>query len=106
MSKNKAARYLPFDALKGLNESIGAMNFNINKIEKPILSEDELHDMDVTMMRCYGSKSLVTIEYISNGIKECESGVIEKIDFVDKALIIHPKKKIHINNIIGIREHE
>lgn len=106
MSRNKAARYLPFDALKGLKESIGMIDDNKNKINKPHFSEDELYDMDVTMMRCYGNRSIVTIEYITNGVKESESGVIEKIDLVDKALIIHPKKKIYINNIIGIREHE
>jgi hypothetical protein len=106
VNRNKAARYLPFDALKGLKESIGVIDDSKNKIEKPNFGEDELYDMDVTMMRCYGNRSIVTIEYISSGVKESKSGVIEKIDLVDKALFIHPKKKIYIKDIIGITEHD
>ena len=104
MSNKNAARYLPFDALKGLKESINLVNEEKNKVQMPQLSEDQVYNMDVTMMRCYGNKSIVQIEYIVNGIKKNECGVIENIDLIDRALIIHPKKKIYINNIVDISE--
>lgn len=104
MNKRKIAAYLGFDALKGLNESINQENKKSNKIKRPQLSEDELNEMDLILLRCYRMKKEIIIKYFHKGKILKHIGFIDRINLIDKSIITTNNKKIDFVSILGLEE--
>lgn len=100
--ERRASKYLPFESLKGLHEQIEAEDYKLLKREYPILSEDEKMQMNYVLLDCYSKNKAVTISYLENGELQDYSGVIHKIDIVNKQIIFLPKKKFSMDTIYRI----
>lgn len=100
--ERRAAKYLPFDSLKGLKEKIAKENSLNTLHEFPMLSEDEKEEMNLLLFDSYSRNQVITISYYENGKFKIYSGVIEKIDVVNRQVILLPKKKFDINYISKI----
>lgn len=68
----------------------------------PALSEEEKMEMDFTLFDCYSQNKVVYISYYQNGTICSYSGVIENIDVLNKQIILLPKRKFFIPNIISV----
>ncbi len=100
--ERRASKYLPFDALKGLHEQI-RIEDAVSKMEQfPELSEDELIEMNGILFDCYSKNKAIVISYYENGSFHHYSGVIAKIDIINKQIILLPKKKFNISCISKI----
>ena len=74
--ERRAAKYLPFDSLKGLKEAIDLEDHKSNgKLKLPTITEED---------------KLQILEY---------SGVIKNIDVLNKQITLLPKKKFSIDSI-------
>ncbi|MDE7263042.1 MAG: YolD-like family protein [Anaeroplasmataceae bacterium] len=100
--ERRASKYLPFESLKGLKEQI-EIEDQFNKISSlPILSEDEQLQMNYILFDCFSRNKAITISYFQNGFLCKYSGVIQKIDILNKQIIFIPKKKFSMDTIYEV----
>ncbi|MDE7213499.1 MAG: YolD-like family protein [Anaeroplasmataceae bacterium] len=100
--ERRASKYLPFDSLKGLKERIEQEDRRKLTLDLPILSEDEKLEMNYILFDCFSRNKAITISYLENGRTNSYSGVIKKIDLINKQIIFLPKKKFSMDSIYKI----
>lgn len=66
------------------------------------LSEAEHLEMNTTLFECYSMNKALIISCFENGELRHYRGVIDKIDFLNKQIILLPNQKIDIDNICKI----
>ena len=88
---SRAKQFLPFDALKGLQEALKEKEIEYE--ERKELSEETLNDLDIILNRIEIG-NIITIKYYKNRRYSEMNGTVTKIDFI--------KKKIQIENNINI----
>ena len=99
---NKVARakqFLPFDALKGLQEALREKEREYE--EKKDLSEDTLNDLN-NKFNQIDNGSLVKITFYKNGKYSEIKGRVTNIDYVKKKIQINKEYNINICDIISI----
>ena len=101
MVVSRAKQFLPFDALKGLQEALREKE--IEHEEKIELSEEILAELNNNFNKIeMGSK--VRIKFYKN-MKYIEiSGIITNIDYIKKKIEINNKEYINVADIIKIDE--
>ena len=99
MVVSRAKQFLPFDALKGLQEALREKE--IEHEQKIELSEEILAELNNNFNKIeMGSK--VRIKFYKN-MKYIEiSGIITNIDYIKKKIQIDQKQNINISDIIYI----
>ncbi|EOB6954310.1 YolD-like family protein [Staphylococcus aureus] len=76
-----------------------------NKIEKPLLSEDQIENINDTLASKMIDNTLAKIQYFANGYIKSVQGIIHKVDTLDSVLYIYtddvlmPVKLTDIYNI-------
>lgn len=100
--ERRASKYLPFDSLKGLKERIALEDLKSQKKRLPKLSEEEKLQMNYILFDCYSRNKALTIYYFENGKMFNYSGVIHKIDVLNKQIVFLPKKKFSMDCIYRI----
>lgn len=100
--ERRAAKYLPFESLKGLKEMIDLEDRSQLINQGPSLSEDEQMEMNFILFECYSKNQAITLLYFENGIYKEYSGVIKKIDVVNRQILLLPKKKFQLDYICRI----
>lgn len=100
--ERRAAKYLPFESLKGLKEMINLEDRSQLINQGPSLSEDEQMEMNFILFECYSKNQAITLLYFENGIYKEYSGVIQKIDVVNRQILLLPKKKFQLDYICRI----
>lgn len=61
--------------------------------------------LDLELFNCYSHNKVIKFSYYEKGVINDYSGFIEKIDVLNKMLIIIPQRKFHIDNIIEIKKY-
>lgn len=95
-------KWAPFDALVGYNEIIKNYEYERNKIEKPILLEDKLAELDYILTDVIKENLEVEIEYFEDGYIKRTVGFIKRIDILNKNITICNHLKLNTKNIINI----
>lgn len=99
---NKVARakqFLPFDALKGLQEALREKEIEYE--EKKDLSEDTLNDLNNKFNQIENG-SFVKITFYKNGKYSEIKGRITNIDYIKKKIQINKEYNINICDIVNI----
>ena len=100
--QRRAARYLAFDALKGLKEEVKRFDDNLFKMDLPILSDEKKDEMDIILFNCYSYNKIINIYYYEDGQIISYSGVIKKIDLINRKIIFFPKKCFELEKIVNV----
>lgn len=100
--ERRASKYLPFESLKGLKEQLNLEDQYTKKSVIPNKSDDEKLQMNYILFDCYSRNKAITISYFENGLLHKYSGVIQKIDVVNKQIIFLPKRKFSMDVIYEI----
>lgn len=103
MPTNNASRaklFIPYDALKGFREILAEKEKII--VEKRILSEDDLEELDRTIHLLQKGMIIQIIYYDEQDYIFLE-GVISKIDLEYSKFIQIVKKKIALEKIVDIK---
>ena len=99
---NKVARakqFLPFDALKGLQEALREKEVEYE--EKKELSEDTLNDLNDKFNQL-DNGSFVRITFYKNGKYSEIKGRVTNIDYIKKKIQINKEYNINICDIVSI----
>ena len=102
MSNRGIIKWQPFESLIPNKVIINSILNEKNKIERPILSSDQLDNLNIIILESYYNKSNVTIKYfINNSIKEY-FGIITSLDYNIKTIVVNNQLKLHISQILQI----
>lgn len=99
---NKVARakqFLPFDALKGLQEALREKEIEYE--EKKDLSEDTLNDLN-NKFNQIDNGSFVKITFYKNGKYSEIKGRVTNINYIKKKIQINKEYNINICDIVNI----
>jgi small nuclear ribonucleoprotein (snRNP)-like protein len=92
-------KWAPFASLKEQAIFLNKMHQEKKKIEKPILSEDQMEEMNYILVNYKGER--LNIVYFDNGyLKEVE-GIIKRIDPYTRTILVN-NRKISINDLMQL----
>lgn len=77
-----------------------------NKIDKPILSDDKLQQLNETLVFKMFNDLHINVRYFSNGYIKLKEGVIHKVDPYTQTLHLYEDKgitKLHLKDIVKIK---
>ncbi len=95
----RAKQFLPFDALKGLQEALKEKEIEYE--EKKELSEDTLAELN-NKFNQIEKGSFVKIRYYRNGRYSEIKGIVTYIDYIKKRIQVDKIENINICDIIDI----
>lgn len=91
-NNNRQGKWQPFDALEGFQKAIRQVESEKSKVSKPILFPDELEKLNNQLIAAFENQTIIKIIYYYNGyFKEIE-GVVNKIDDIQKEIIIDSQR--------------
>lgn len=98
-------KWLPMATIPEQYERLEQYIQGQNKIEKPLLSEDQIENINDTLASKMIDNTLAKIQYFANGYIKSVQGIIHKVDTLDSVLYIYtddvliPVKLTDIYNI-------
>ena len=95
----RAKQFLPFDALKGLQEALREKEVEYE--EKKDLSEDTLNNLNDKFNQL-DNGSFVKITFYKNGKYSEIKGIVTNIDYIKKKIQINKEYNINICDIVSI----
>ncbi len=94
--------WLPFNSVINSHDIINKFKNSENNIKQPIISEDELHELDDAINDALYTNSYIQITYYyNNKIYNIKSKIL-KIDYTNKKIILINKKALYYRQIIKI----
>lgn len=96
----RAKQFMPFSPLKGFEEAIHKKEIEALKRPKVLLGEDEQEALNFCLQRI-NTGDYVSVTHYQNGMYSIEKGIVERIDFNNKFVIIS-SNKIYITNICSL----
>ena len=94
-----AKQFMPFDALKGLDAALKEKE--IIKQDKKILCDNKINDLEYKFNKVNTGVRL-NVTYYKNNSYISYTGVITKIDYVKKIIIMDKKEIIYTSDIVEI----
>ena len=95
----RAKQFLPFDALKGLQEALKEKEIEYE--ERKELSEDSLYELDKIFNKIEIGNTIIIKFYKYRVYKEI-NGTVTYIDYNKKKILINKTQNINISDIIKI----
>ncbi len=81
-------KWAPFDGLAGFNDLYNELKYRLGKKDKPLLSDEQLYYMDITLKEAINNNSEVLISYYKNGYSNTFYGYITKLDDLKKLIYL------------------
>lgn len=97
---NRAKLFMPFDALKGLQEALREKEREIE--ERKELSEESLMELQKELNKIEKGSN-VKIKYYKNNKYIYAIGVVTRIDYIKKKIILDGDTKINLNDIVKLK---
>lgn len=104
MNDRGIVKWAPFNSVINGNQLLDEINYERNRISKPILSEEQIADLEENIITAYSERSIINLYFYKNGCINIINGQITKLDPANKIIIINNKTRIYFNNIIDILE--
>ncbi|HCV0717056.1 TPA: YolD-like family protein [Staphylococcus aureus] len=82
-------KWLPMATIPEQYERLEQYIQDQNKIEKPLLSEDQIENINDTLASKMIDNTLAKIQYFANGYIKSVQGIIHKVDTLDSVLYIY-----------------
>ena len=95
----RAKQFLPFDALKGLQEALKEKEIEYE--ERKELSEDSLYELDKIYNKIEIGNTII-IKFYKNRVYKEINGTVTNIDYNKKKIQINKTQNINISDIIKI----
>ncbi|ERJ12353.1 YolD-like family protein [Haloplasma contractile] len=106
MAHRKMVKWQPFAALTEQSQYIGDLMNEINKKPRPILSEEQIEEINEKIIDAYNSQEEIIINYFHKGYFYDVTCTINKIDRMNHLLIVNYKgkeKRLIFKNIIDLK---
>lgn len=98
---NRAAQFMPFDALKGLKEELKLREERRLKVEKTELTDEMIEEISSKLYQIE-KNSKISITFFYNGNYVDLDGYVTSIDKIYKYLVIN-EEKIFFENIYSLK---
>ncbi len=96
-------KWQPFESLESSNQIIKSLILEKRKITKPILSEEEITEIEDKIVEAYYSKENITIYYYKNGLINSLKTKITKIDHVYKMIYLNNNLRLFFKQIVAVK---
>ena len=93
-------KWKPFNSLLNKND-IQEIIKKKTLIQKPSIMEDKIIEINNTLIESINNNSKVEITYFNKGLLNKQIGIIEKINKIEKYILIN-KKRIYFKNLFNI----
>lgn len=93
MKQRGMVKWQPFASLPEQAGYIQQLMYDINKVDKPILSDDQLEDLNRKLYEFYENQEWIQLKYFYDGYIYLVEGVIKKVDRIKQSIIIENNKK-------------
>jgi hypothetical protein len=84
----KMMKWMPFNALLEQGDHLRELIDSRNKENKPVLSEDQLAELNYDLERAYISQEFIEVTYFKDDKKHKVKGHIHQIDIQNKMIMI------------------
>ena len=95
-------KWAPFNSVTPSKELINRLDKEKQKINKPILSEEQLETLQNNLFEAYNNELESIIKYYKNGIIFKEKAKIKVLDLSHNRIILNTNRIIYFNQIIKI----
>ena len=95
-------KWQPFESLEPTKDIVNSLLMEKNKIAKPVLSADQLEDLNEVLKECYYNQNTVQVTYFKKNNIYNIKGIINSIDVNNKIILINNTLKLHISQILQI----
>lgn len=85
-------KWLPFDALTGFRTSINNLIKERNKVEKPVLLDDQIEILNIKLKEALKCNQEISLIYYEDGYFKEVSGKVTKIDLYEQVLFFNSLK--------------
>lgn len=93
-------KWKPFNTILNSND-LNEIDLNRNKIDKPIILEDKIKEINDILINAYNNHISIKIKYYNNGYLFYKKGFIKNINKYLKYILID-NIRIYFKNIIDI----
>ncbi len=97
-----SSKWNPFNAVASGGFMIGDVMSEKNKIEMPVLSEDQKMAIQERIFEAYNNQEIITITYFKGGNMYNIEGIIEKIDINARKIVINSDISVFFSQIVEI----
>ena len=94
-------KWQPFDSVISGKSVVQSLLLEKQKIKKPILSDEELQDLEEKIINALHSQETISLQFYKNGYIRTITGQINKIDRVYKTIYLNSTRLL-FNQIISI----
>lgn len=101
-----AVNWQPFASIPEQYEQIAQYMEDQNKIDKPLLRDDQLQQLNGTLVFKMFNDPHINVRYFSNGYIKLKEGVIHKVDPYTQTLHLYEDKvitKLDLKDIVEIK---
>ena len=84
-ASQRAKQFMPFSAVKGLEEALAEQERKATRVKRVELNEDAVENLNHTLQRLE-KEMRVSVTYYATGHYQKMEGVVQKIDVVRQAL--------------------
>lgn len=95
-------KWAPFDALVGFRGMIKEMLHNQNKIEKPVLTEDLLNEMNWTLEEALEFNKELQIDYYEDGYIKTLCSKVLKVDLYKQEIFLTNKTTLSLSIVTNL----
>lgn len=95
-------KWSAFDALVGYSSMIEEMKYRLGKKERPILSEDELEDLNRNLRDAYKEDKEIELKYYHDGYLKTTYGKIKRVDFQERRIVLSTQEKFRAEDIVAM----
>lgn len=96
------AKWLPFSTIPLQHEMLNEFISDQNKIEKPILSDDQVNVMNQKLIYKMFHNPEIKLKFYNDGYLDEIDGVIHKVEPLESALYVYEKEKLKLIELTNI----
>ena len=104
MSNRGIIKWQPFSTVASSNTLINEVLKKKNRLKMPILSEDQISNIENKILNSYKLQIPIRIKYYKNYSIFLKEGIISKIDINSKKIFINNNSTLYFSQIIEIYE--
>ena len=97
-----SSKWNPFNAVASGSSMVYDVLKEKNKVSMPVLSDDQMNELQEKIMTAFNNQSLVKIKYFRNGRYYINDGIITNIDVLGHKIVLNGDFSIFFSQIIGI----
>ena len=96
-------KWSPFDALSGRDAVLEKLLYELYKIQKTTLSEDEIEDLNKTIKIALDEDKEIAVEYYYDGYTYQTFGKIKKMDNINKTITLDTLETFNVDDILDMK---